>query len=92
MPIRATDDEALAIQLWGDSKVWDDERKQYVPTKEEEPCPGNSSAPSETASEKPTEKSESSRPSTARTTARPSKSGTASSTARSTGGRGKAGS
>lgn len=31
--VRATDDEALAESLWGDDKEWDDERKQYVPTK-----------------------------------------------------------
>lgn len=29
--IRATDDEQLARQLWGDAKRWDDELKQYVP-------------------------------------------------------------
>lgn len=32
MGIRATDNEALATELWGDDKVWDDERKQFVPT------------------------------------------------------------
>jgi hypothetical protein len=35
MTIRATDDEALAEQLWGDDKKWDDERRQFVPTKDE---------------------------------------------------------
>lgn len=30
--IRATDNEELATELWGDDKKWDDERKQYVPT------------------------------------------------------------
>lgn len=35
MTIRATDNEAYATELWGDNKAWDDERKQYVPTDED---------------------------------------------------------
>lgn len=30
--IRATDDERLAAELWGDAKDWDAGRQQYVPT------------------------------------------------------------
>lgn len=30
--IRATDDEQLARSLWGANCVWDEERRQYVPT------------------------------------------------------------
>jgi hypothetical protein len=30
--VRATDDEQLAEQLWGDDKRWDDDRNQWVPT------------------------------------------------------------
>jgi hypothetical protein len=35
MAIRATDDEALATELWGDNKEWNDELRQFVPTEEE---------------------------------------------------------
>lgn len=31
MAIRATDDEQLARQLWGDNCVWVEERQQFVP-------------------------------------------------------------
>lgn len=30
--VRATDDEKLATELWGDDKRYDEEREQYVPT------------------------------------------------------------
>lgn len=30
--IRATDDKALATELWGEAKRWDDDLAQYVPT------------------------------------------------------------
>lgn len=33
MTIRATDDEVLAAELWGEYKKWDKERQQYVPVK-----------------------------------------------------------
>lgn len=32
MAIRATDDEQLARQLWGDSCEWNEELRQFVPT------------------------------------------------------------
>lgn len=87
--IRATDDEALANELWGDKKEWDDERKQFVPTEEEEvkSSPGNSSASSDSSTEKQSDANEKSPRPTAPTTVQPSKSGhTASSTVPSTAG------
>lgn len=101
--VRATDDENYATELWGDDKVWDDKRKQYVPTKGtdhtadgadeggEESSPGKTSSASSTPSvtSEPDEKSD--HPSTARTTgSRSSKAQPASGSARSTGGSGKA--
>lgn len=95
MAIRATDDEALANQLWGDDKVWDEERQQYVPTekKGEEPSAGNKSATSSDVTEKKSdEKQKSPRP-TALTTERTSKlDPEETGTAPSTGGSGKKGS
>lgn len=44
--VKATDDEQLATELWGDDKEWDDEREQFVPTKKggDEPSAGNNSS------------------------------------------------
>lgn len=101
--VRATDDEAYATELWGDDKVWDDRRQQYVPTKGtdhtaagadeggEESSPGKTSSASSEQSETSGNDVKSDRPSTARTTAsRSSKAQPASGSARSTGGSGKA--
>lgn len=88
MTIRATDDEGLATELWGDKKEWDDERQQFVPVdKEVKSSPGNSSPSSASSTEKPSdEKPKSPRP-TAPTTEQSSKSGPKdSSTAPSTAG------
>ena len=92
MAIRATDDEALANELWGDDKEWDDERQQYVPTEKggDRPSRGNSSQSSQTSTEKRSDENEKSHQPTAPTTVSPSKSATGSSTAASTGGSGKA--
>ncbi len=95
MPIRATDDEALAQQLWGDDKHWDGERKQFVPnaegTEEVQPSPGHSSDSSESGTVTQSSGSDESPRQTAPTTEPPSSKGRkASSTARSTGGPGAA--
>lgn len=87
--VRATDDEALATELWGDDKYWDDSRKQFVPGKEE-PSPGNSSSTSETEQSKKQNDVEVNLRSTAPTTQTPSKTEKDSSTVPSTGGSGTA--
>lgn len=87
--VRATDDEALATELWGDDKYWDDSRKQFVPGTEE-PSPGNSSSTSETEPSKSGKTEKDSGPSVAPTTQTPSKTEKDSSTVPSTGGSGTA--
>lgn len=90
--IRATDDEQLATQLWGDNKEWDDDRQQYVPVEGGEPSSlGNSTATSSESTEKNEPSTSKDLRSTAPTTARPSgKTSKASTGARSTDGSGKA--
>jgi hypothetical protein len=91
MAIRATDDEALATELWGDDKKWDGERGQFVPVeKEVKSSPGNSSPSSQSSTEKPSGESGKNPRPTAPTTGQPSSQDPkGSSTAPSTGGSGK---
>lgn len=90
MAIRATDDEELATQLWGDDKTWDDERGQFVPGGDDVSA-GNSTETSSVETSSSTSKSVSSHPPTVPTTVPPSSQGrTGSSTAPSTAGSGKA--
>lgn len=89
--IRATDDEALATELWGDDKKWDEERGQFVPVeKEDEPSAGNSTEPSSDSTPKTGDESGNSPRPTAPTTEPPSNEvREGSSTAHSTAGPGK---
>lgn len=83
--INATDDKALADELWGDGHHWDDELRQYVP-EGGKLCPGTNSSASTDSNRKPSDKSRSADDSHARTTAsRTGRDHTASSGARSTG-------
>jgi hypothetical protein len=79
----ATDNEALAVQLWGDDKHWNEERGQW--------CPGNSSSTSNDEQPTTSTADEAPSPSTAPTTEPPSSKETAEpATAPSTGGSGPA--
>jgi hypothetical protein len=92
MAIRATDDEELATQLWGDDKEWNDERKQFVPVeKEVKSSPGNSTERSSDPTTSSNDKTGSSPRPTAPTTVQPSKqTDKGGGTAPSTAGSGKA--
>lgn len=57
MAIRATDNEELATELWGQDKYWDEQRLQFLPKeKGGVPSAGNksvtSSSPTRTADDK----------------------------------------